>query len=243
MNRPAHAATKIRLYELVIDNGRPSSPYVWRIRYALAHKQLTFESVPVGFIDIPTVCGGRFKTVPIIEHGDQALAESWDIVDYLERNFPDRPRLFSGPAEYSMVRLVDAWWTADVVRKLFGLYALDIHDAIRPADRAHYRKTREARIGTTLEAFAAARAARLPVVREALAPLRTRLATAPFLGGEQPNYADYIGFSTLQWVASVATLPLFARTDEALIGWMQRGFDLFGGLGRDQRMKSLVEPA
>ena len=243
MNSTAQTGPKIRLYELVIDNERPSSPYVWRIRYALAHKRLAFESVKVGFTDIPGVCGGRFKTVPIIEHGDAALAESWDIIDYLERSFPAQPKLFSGPAEYSMVRLVDAWWVADVMRKLFGLYALDIHDAIRPADRPYYRKTREARVGKTLEAFTAERVGRLPAVREALAPLRTRLARAPFLGGEQPNYADYIGFSALQWAASVATLPLLAHTDEALIGWMQRGFDLFGGLGRDVRMKSLVEPA
>jgi glutathione S-transferase len=69
----------MRLYELVLDNGRSSSPYVWRIRYALAHKGVPIESVPIGFTDIPKMFGERFKTVPIIEHGDTMLAESWDI--------------------------------------------------------------------------------------------------------------------------------------------------------------------
>ncbi|HEX4025031.1 MAG TPA: glutathione S-transferase N-terminal domain-containing protein [Steroidobacteraceae bacterium] len=243
MNGTADAGAKLRLYELVIDNGRPISPYVWRVCYALAHKGLPFESVPVGFSDIAHACGGRFKTVPIIEHGDTALAESWDIIDYLERTFPDRPALFSGPAEYAMVRLVDAWLTGDLQRKLFGLYALDIHDALRPEDRPYFRASREARVGTTLEAFTAERAARVPAVREALAPLRVQLARAAFLGGAQPNYADYIAFSAFQWAASVATLPLLSRTDQRLIGWIERGFDLFGGLGRDDRMRPLVEPA
>lgn len=36
---------KIRLYELVIENGRSSSPFVWRIRYALAHKGVPCETI------------------------------------------------------------------------------------------------------------------------------------------------------------------------------------------------------
>src|SRR5579864_6278963 len=74
--------TQVRLYELVLENGRSASPFVWRIRYALAHKGLSFESMPIGFTDIPNVFGGRFKTVPVICHGDTMLAESWDIAEY-----------------------------------------------------------------------------------------------------------------------------------------------------------------
>ena len=33
--------TQVRLYELVLENGRSASPFVWRIRYALAHKGLS----------------------------------------------------------------------------------------------------------------------------------------------------------------------------------------------------------
>jgi hypothetical protein len=58
--------TQVRLYELVLENGLSASPYVWRIRYALAHKGLSFESMPIGFTEIPEVFGGRFKTVPVI---------------------------------------------------------------------------------------------------------------------------------------------------------------------------------
>jgi glutathione S-transferase-like protein len=74
MGKPAD--DKVRLYELVLENGRSVSPFVWRIRYALAHKGVPFECVPIGFTDIPKVFGGRFKTVPVIEHGSTMLAES-----------------------------------------------------------------------------------------------------------------------------------------------------------------------
>jgi glutathione S-transferase len=235
------AAGKLRLYELALDNGRSASPYVWRIRYALAHKGLPCELVPVGFTEIPALFGGRFKTLPVLEHGDTMLAESWDIAEYLDRAFPDRPPLFAGPAELAMVRLTDAWYSSEISRKMFGVYVLDIHNAARPEDRAYFRRTREQRLkGVTLEDFTADRESRLPALRDALMPLRAHLSRFPYLGGSGPNYADYIALGSFLWVASVSTLPLLAH-DDTLRTWIDRGFDLYGGLGRDPRMKPLFE--
>jgi glutathione S-transferase len=236
------AADKVRLYELVLENGRSASPYVWRIRYALAHKGVPFECVPIGFTEIPKVFGGRFKTVPVIEHGGTMLAESWDIADYLERAFPSLPPIFSGPAEYAMVRLMDTWFSAEILRKMFRLYVLDVHNAARPEDRPYFRQSREAYLkGTSLEEFTAERAAALPALRETLMPLRTQLSRCPFLGGSAPNYADYIALGAFHWVASVSTLPLLAHSDDALRRWLDTGFNLYGGIGLDPRMKPLFE--
>ena len=230
-----------RLYELVLGNGVSASPYVWRIRYALAHKGVRPEPVPVGFTEISKLFAGRFKTVPILEHGATVMAESWDIADYLDPGFPGTPALFSGPAELAMVRLTDAWFSSEVLRKMFGVYVLDVHNAARAEDRPYFRRTREQRLkGATLEDFAADRAARLPALRDAFTPLRAYLARYPFLGGSTPNYADYIALGAFLWVASVSTLPMLAH-DDTLRAWIDRGFDLYGGLGRDPRMKTLFE--
>jgi glutathione S-transferase len=232
---------KVRLYQLVLDKGHAASPYVWRIRYALAHKALEVEPVPLGFAEIPAAFGGRFKTVPVIEHGATQLGESWDIAEHLDDAFPDRPALFTGAAEKAMVRLTDAWFSADILRNLFKIYVLDIHDAARPEDRSYFRRTREARLkGATLETYTADRAERLPALRDSLAPLRAHLKRFPFLGGASPNYADYIVLGAFLWVASVSRLPLLARNDP-LRDWLDRGFDLYGGLGRDPRMQALFE--
>ena len=235
--------TSRRLYELVLANGVSASPFVWRVRYALAHKGLPFESVPLGFTDIPKVFAGRCKTVPVLAEGDETIVDSWDIVDYLERAHPDQPHLFSGPAEYAMVRLFDAYFSVDIIRKFFNLYALDIHDAARNEDRTYFRESREQRFlkGIPLETYVAGREARLPSLREALTPLRLRLSRSPFLGGSTPNYADYIAFGAFQWVASVNTLPPLAKDDQPLRSWLDRVADLYDGLGRDPRMKPLFE--
>ena len=232
----------LRLYELVLANGRSASPFVWRIRYALAHKGLPYESVPLGFTDIPKTLGGRFKTVPILEHGESTLAESWDIAEYLDNAFPESPRLFSSPAELAALRLFDSWFAPEVMRRLFGIYVLDIHNAARASDRGYFRQSREARFkGATLEAVTADRGSRVLVVREALLPLRLQLAREPFLGGQSQSYADYVALGSFLWVGSVSTLPLLAGGDDVLRSWLERGFDLFGGLGRDPRMQPLFE--
>jgi glutathione S-transferase len=236
------AGAKIRLYELVLENGRSSSPYVWRIRYALAHKGIPYGSVPIGFTDIPKMFGGRFKTVPVIEHGDTMLAESWDIAEYLDRAFPSQPALFSSPSENAMVRLIDAWFSAEILRKMFRVYLLDVHDAARPEDRPYFRQSREGMLkGRTLEELTKDRESSLPALRNALSPLRSQLSRFPFLGGGAPNYADYVALGAFHWVASISTLPLLATNDDVLRGWLDRGFDLYEGLGRDPRMKSLFE--
>jgi glutathione S-transferase len=243
LQEPWNIMTSRRLYELVLGNGLSASPFVWRIRYALAHKGLPFESVPLGFTDIPKVFEGRYKTVPVLAEGDEMIVDSWDIVDHLERAHPHRPKLFSSPAEYAMVRLFDACFFMDIIRKFFSLYALDIHDAARPEDQPYFRQSREQRFlrGTPLEAYVAGREARLPAVREALAPLRLQLSRSPFLGGTNPNYADYIVFGVFQWVAAVHTLPLLAKDDQPLRNWLDRVADLYDGLGRDPRMRPLFE--
>ncbi|HXY76423.1 MAG TPA: glutathione S-transferase N-terminal domain-containing protein [Steroidobacteraceae bacterium] len=234
------AALPLRLYELAFANGRVASPFAWRIRYALAYKGLPFESVPVGFTEIPALFAGRFKTVPILEQGPTALNESWDIALYLDRTFPGTPLLFSNPKELAMVRLFDGWFSGDILRRWFRLYVLDIYRAVRPEDRAYFRESREARIkGRSLEDFTADREAQLPAVREALAPLRAQLSRYAFLGGDTPNYADFIALGGFHWVASVSTLPPLEHGDSVLRGWLERGFDLYQGIGRDERMRPL----
>jgi glutathione S-transferase len=231
----------IRLYELVLANGRSASPYVWRTRYALAHKGIACDPVAVGFTDIPGIHGGRFKTVPIIEDGATVMSESWDIAEYLDRAHPDRPPLFATPAENAHARLIEAWLMAEVVRKLAGIYVLDVHDAARSEDRAYFRRTREQRVnGMTLEEFTAGREARVHLVRDSLAPLRVHVARFPFVGGAAPSYADYVAIGPFLWVSSVATLPLLAH-DDTLRGWIERCLDLYGGIARDPRMKPLFE--
>lgn len=230
----------VRLYELALGDGVLASPFAWRVRLALAHKGIPFESVPLGFTEIAAVLGPQIRTVPALEDHNGRRGESWDIVEYLEREHPRSPALFAGPGEHALARFFDAWFAAQIMRPMFALYALDIYNAARPEDRAYFRESREARVGKTLEAFTAARQERLPALREALGPLRGHLKRRDFIGGDSPGYADYIALGGFIWVASVSTLPVLAK-DDALGAWLDRGLDLYGGMARHARLRPLLE--
>jgi len=230
----------IQLYELILADGCPVSPFVWRAKYALAHKGLAYETVPVGFTQIPTLLEGRSKTVPVIADGERWVADSWAIADYLDEAYPELPALFSSPQEHAMVRFFDGWFSSQVMAPMFGLYVCDIHDRARPEDQPYFRQSREQRLGgQTLEAFTAGREERLPALRAALQPMRLALRNAPFLGGDTANYADYIALGGFLWVAAVSSLPPLAA-DDPLNDWLARGRALYGGLGEDARMRPLA---
>jgi glutathione S-transferase len=229
----ASKSNQVRLYELALQDGRSASPFVWRIRYALAHKGIPFETKYLGFIEIPGIFGGKFKTVPILEHGDTALAESWDIAGYLDRAFPNQPLLFNTPAELALVKFFDAWFMNEVMRKMFRVYIKDVHDAARPQDRPYFRESREKSLkGKMLEVFTADRTSYLPAIRTSLAPLRAHLQKFPFLGGATPNFADYIALGGFYWAAAVGTVPMLER-DDSLRDWLDRGFNLYGGIAQE----------
>ena len=55
------------------------------------------------------------------------------------------------------------------------------------------------------------------------------LAKQAWIGGDAPNYADYIVLGSLQWARCVSDFKLLA-SDDPVHAWRERGFGLFGGM-------------
>lgn len=232
---------KITLYELAASDGASPSPYVWRIKLALAKKDLRYESRKIGFTQIPNQFDGQFRTVPIIDFGDVQMNESFAIADYLDAHYPDRPPIFSHEAERAMVGFFGDWLAGSFFPKLLPVYTLDVHNRAAPEDRAYYRETREKRLGRSLEEVVADRAERLPEVRQALAPVRQTLSAQPFLGGKEPNFADMCMLGAFIWIGTVGTIPLLAA-DDPLVEYAARGLAAFGDATQPLKL-CLSDPA
>jgi len=101
---------RLTFYERVGFEGRRPSPFSWRIRYALAHKGIDFDVQPVRFADVETIrrLSGQHLT-PVIDDNGKVTHETWDIANYLEDRFPDRPSLFGGAAGKGMARFINLW--------------------------------------------------------------------------------------------------------------------------------------
>lgn len=222
----------LKLIELVgAEVERPFSPYCWRIRMALAHKQLEAEFIPWRFTEKHVLgCYGS-ETVPILIDNDEAIVDSWRIANYLETTYPERPSLFGGESARGMALMLNCWTDTIVLRGIFPIIATDIHRHLGPADQVYFRKTREARLGKSLEEVARTRESNITNLNASLAPLRSTLAAQAFLGGTSANYADYIIFSAFQWARTISPLKLLTANDP-IFAWRERLLDAFDGLAR-----------
>jgi len=222
----------LKLFELVgTDETRPFSPFCWRTRMALAHKGLGAESIPWCFTDKAAIAPHQSDKVPVLLDGDTAVVDSWVIANYLEDSFPDRPSLFGGAGGRAMARMLNAWGDIAVVGGLFPLIVADIPGHLKPVDAAYFRKTREARFGKPLEEVVAGRDKSVEIFRKGLDPLRLTLKTQAYLGGDAPNYADYIMFGGFQWARVVSPFRLLAA-DDPVYAWRERLLDAFDGTAR-----------
>jgi glutathione S-transferase len=208
------------------------SPYCWRTRMALAHKGLHVETVPWRFTDKDAIGFSGQGRVPVIRDGDVVVSDSWEIANYLESHYPERPSLFGGPTGQAHARLINAWADAVMMGAAARLVVRDILDAVDPKDVAYFRAAREQRFGDTLEAVQAdGRANRLAAFRDSLTPVRLVLRAQAWLGGAAPSYADHILFGTLQWPRCISRFEMLAA-DDPVVAWQERALDLYGGLGR-----------
>ena len=83
----------ITFYDLQLASGCTISPFVWATKFAVAHKGFDLDVVPGGFTGIMERTGGKTERLPAIVDDGEWVLDSWGIVEYLDREYPDRPML------------------------------------------------------------------------------------------------------------------------------------------------------
>jgi glutathione S-transferase len=222
----------ITLYDLAGAEDRRFSSNCWRSQFALAHKGLAYDTVPTRFTGIAAICGGAYKTVPVIDDDGTQVCDSWAIANYLEQTYPDRPSLFGDGAARGFSLFLQHWGMRAISFPLLHIILKDIHDRLDPADQPYFRESREKRFGKTLEELVANCEETLVQFRENLNPLRTVLQDQPFLSGAAPLYPDYMVTAALLWPRMMSPLQ-FLEDDDLLNAWLERMLDIYDGLARN----------
>lgn len=229
----------ITLYDLQLASGCTISPFVWATKYALKHKDFDIDIVPGGFTGIMERTGGRSERLPVIVDDGHWVTDSWLIAEYLDEKYPDRPMLFGDPSVKPLIEFTEGWLWNTAIMGWFGCYIKDYRDLSLPQDHEYVTTTRENLLGgQKLEDVQAGREERLPKVPPTLEPFRQLLKRHQWLGGDSPGYADYRALAVFLFTAAVATTPCLTD-DDPLRDWIERGFDLYDGLGRHPGMHSL----
>ena len=219
------------LYDLAgAEDERRFSPNCWRAKMALAHKGLPFETVPWRFTEKEAIAFSSQGLVPVLVDGERVVTDSWAICQYLDSAYPDTPRLAEGPQAWAYAFFIKNWTERSLQGALAPLLYLDILAHAAPKDREYFRTSRESRVGTTLEAFAADKPGHLDKLRKVLEPLGAALAAQPFVAGSTPALADYVVFGAFQWARCVSPLRLL-EPDSPIAAWRGRMLALYGGLG------------
>lgn len=217
-------------YELCgIDEELRFSPFCWRVRYALAHKGLEVEARPWRFTDKEALAFANYDKVPVLVDGETVVTDSYEILRYLDRTYPESPLIGEGLAA-SRARFFKYYAERTLAPAMLRTVIMDLLNAVHPGDRDYFRETREKRFGRTLEEFHSPSRG-LVQLDAALEPLRGLLAESDFIDGASPAAADYLVFGNFMWARCVSSADLVSNADP-VHAWLERMLDLHGGLGR-----------
>jgi len=219
-----------QLYDLALADieARPS-PFCWIAKFALLHKGLDFETVPLRFAEKENYPDPEHARVPILKDGEEIICDSANIIAHLEKTQPDRA-LTASAGERAAAQFYRAWLNANFLPAIAPKIIPRVHARVHADDKDYFRKTREERFGKTLEELVAT-----PGLKEkaeaALATLAAPLARYRFLGGDEPNLCDYIVMSAFMWQYVMTDEALY-EAPQAVAAWRERMLDLFDGYGR-----------
>lgn len=194
------------------------SPYCWRVRLALLHKGLAFESRPLRFTDKePLACSGQGQ-VPVLRDGEKVINDSTAIFAYLDATYPEKP-LLGDELAATRARLLEKVIFTAIRMPLLKLLVTRVHSAVDEADKEYFRSTREKAFGSTLEAFAD-RDAAIAAFGPAVAPLEVWLQDQSYLDGAQPAGTDYLVAGLFFWAWCLGEQPW--ASGSAVDAWFQR---------------------
>ena len=176
----------IKLYDLVgSEKNRAFSPFCWRSRMALAHKNLEVEIIPWRLTEKEAIAFSNQDKVPVIvdgNKGDRVVADSWNIANYLEKTYPDEPSLFGTAEAKAQTMFIDAW-NNSLFGVLVPIIIYDVFENIDPKDQPYFRESRESFFGKPLEEFKDVTEEQINNFRTFIEPLRNTISQQPFLGG------------------------------------------------------------
>ncbi|DBA85417.1 TPA: hypothetical protein ACH3X2_006095 [Trebouxia sp. C0005] len=204
------------------------SPFVWRVRLALYYKGQSYKSVPWRYTEKDLIKPS--EKVPVLDFQGKRHYESWDICQFLDKQFPEK-QLFKTncPSGDAGILFIVKWADNAMYMGITLVILMDMYNHLAEKDKKYFRESREALFkGQKLEDVCADTPAKVEAFRKEMEPLRQTLKTNQFLGGSTPNYADIAVAGNFLWSRSISKVQLLAR-DDPIYEWRERMFQEFDG--------------
>jgi glutathione S-transferase len=202
----------IQLYDLCGKNNLRFSPPCWNIKLCLLHKKIDFETIPVRFSEKNKIAFSGQGLVPIVKHNNEFVFESWNIIEWLEKNYTER-KLFKNETSKNFSYFLYFWTSRQLLPILFKIIAHEIPNILEGEDINYYIKTREERINGPITKFKPYISDNILEFKKMISPVRKLIEKNGFISGKKPGLEDYIFYGNFRWVYSCSSCELLDTND------------------------------
>jgi glutathione S-transferase len=207
----------IQLYDLCGKNNLRFSPPCWNIKLCLLHKKIDFETIPVRFSEKNKIAFSGQGLVPIVKHNKGFVFESWNIIEWLEKNYTER-KLFKNESSKNFSYFLYFWTSRQLLPILFKIIAHEIPNILEGEDINYYIKTREERINGPITKFKPYISDNILEFKKMISPVRKLIEKNGFISGKNPGLEDYIFYGNFRWVYSCSSCELL-DTNDIIYDW------------------------
>ena len=189
----------LKLFDLSGKNDLRFSPPCWNVKLCLILNNIEFITIPVRFTDKDKIAFSKQKLVPILEYKESFVTDSWNIINWLNENYPEK-KIFINNSSKNFSYFLYLWTSRQLLPILFKIIAHEIPNVLDGDDIDYYIKTREERINGPITKFVPIVSSSIEEFRKLIDPIRKIIINNDYISGKKPGVEDCIFFGNLKWV-------------------------------------------
>ena len=202
----------LKLYDLSGKNDLRFSPPCWNVKLCLILNNIEFITIPVRFTDKDKIAFSKQKLVPILDYKKGFVCDSWNIINWLNENYPEK-NIFINNSSKNFSYFLYLWTSRQLLPILFKIIAHEIPNVLEGDDVDYYIKTREERINGPITKFLPFIPSYIEEFRKLIDPLRKIIIKNNYISGKNPGIEDCIFFGNLKWVDVCSPCNLLDNED------------------------------
>ena len=202
----------LKLFDLSGKNDLRFSPPCWNVKLCLILNNIEFLTIPVRFTDKDKIAFSKQKLVPILDYKEGFVSDSWNIINWLNKNYPEK-KIFINNSSKNFSYFLYLWTSRQILPILFKIIAHEIPNVLEGDDIDYYIKTREERINGPITKFVPIVSSSIEEFRKLIDPIRKIIIDNNYISGNNPGIEDCIFFGNLKWVDVCSPCNLLDNED------------------------------
>lgn len=185
---------KVTLYHLTSFNEHHLTPDGLLIKLAMNHLAVDYKlsSINLEHFD-------KKPNLPLLEDGKRKIVDTWEIVNYLERNFVDLPTLMGGEIGREHAVFFYKWIYLGLNIQIFLAIIPEIVKELNSREVELFSFLVKQNYGLSMDKIVSRQKEFKSKVKYGLVFLKEVLSDRMFFSGGQPALGDYLVLSSLQW--------------------------------------------